>query len=206
MPVYGDTTTLNGLVAVLGGSFDPIHLGHLHIARQILCKSPLKEVLFVPSGKHNFKKDSIFLDYDSRYQLVHQAIETEPGFAISAADKKGSGYTAHLMQKLKCDNPAQDYVFIIGSDNLQTLPKWYDYAWLRENVVFIILPRPDFPIKDAYLDGIKAFILDIELSPISSTQIRNKIHQAESIHGLVPEKLEQTIYDLYRNKQKVTDE
>lgn len=197
MPGDCELSQLQNTKAVLGGSFDPIHLGHLHIARQILARSPIQELLFVPCGNHNFKKGSIFLDYDNRYELIRQAISNESGLTLSSADQEGSGYTAHLMQRLRAENPDQDYVFVIGSDILPTLHKWYDYDWLKNNQKFLILPRPTFEIKHRYLYGIKAYTLDIELSPISSTQIRARISRGESIHGLVPEKLEQRICELY---------
>lgn len=196
----GDLGILKGRTAVLGGCFDPIHLGHLHIAHEILRLSSIKEVLFIPNGKHNFKKDSIILDYDNRYELVRQAIEDQPGFAISDQDKAGTGYTAHLMQKLQAENPGQNYAFVIGSDNLAGLHKWYDFPWLRENLCFLILPRPGYEIKEAYLLGLQEVILNIELSPISSTEIRTRIARDESIQYLVPHKLEHIICELYRNK------
>ncbi len=191
---------LQNCTAVLGGSFDPIHLGHLHIARQILIKSPVSKVLFIPCNNHNFKKDRIYLDFASRFDLVSQAIASEPAFEISAADSEGSGYTAHLMQRLQAQNPRTNYVFVIGSDNLPGLANWFDFNWLQSNLRFLILPRPGFELQERYLHGIDAFILDIELSPISSTQIRERISRGESIHGLVPDKLERRIGELYRKK------
>ncbi len=193
-----DLSDLQHSIAILGGSFDPIHLGHLHLARQILKKSPIREVLFVPSGNHNFKKDSIYLSFANRYELVRQAIENEPGFSLSAADREGSGYTAHLMQRLKAENPNQNYVFVIGSDNLPSLHKWFDYLWLQSNLQFLVLPRPDFEIRDSYLDAIEAFVIDIEPCPISSTEIRNRLKRGDSIRGLVPEQLEPQISELFR--------
>lgn len=197
MSSFRNSALLQGCHAVLGGSFDPIHLGHLHIAKQILEKSPVEQVIFVPNGIHNFKKDQLRLDFDQRYALVQEAIKDEARFTISALDRDGSGYTADLMRSFQTAYPTQKYVFVIGSDNLQGLKAWFDYAWLRQYIGFLILPRPGFEINESDLAGLKACILDIELSPISATQIRNLISRGESIHGLVPKGLEKQINKLY---------
>ncbi len=192
-----DLAALHGCIAILGGSFDPIHLGHLHIARQILENSQIKQVIFVPNGRHNFKKDQLRLDFEQRYALVQEAIKDEPRFSISPLDKDGSGYTADLMRSFQSQNPLQKYVFVIGSDNLPGLKRWFDFAWLKDNTVFLVIPRPGLQIGEADLLGIQACILDIELSSVSATQIREKIKKGQSIQGLVSQGLEERIFRLY---------
>lgn len=188
---------LDGSTAVLGGSFDPIHNGHLHIARQILYWSRVAQVLFVPNGNHHFKKGLVRLSFSDRYNLVKSAIAPEERFAISAADRNGTGYTADLMKDLYRDNPDTSFVFVIGSDNLPTLSSWYNFPWLAKNVYFLVLPRPGFQIDLEIMQQIKASILPIELSPISSSDVRARIDQGESIAGLVPAELENSIIRLY---------
>ena len=188
---------LEGSTAVLGGSFDPIHNGHLHIARQILYWSRVAQVLFVPNGNHHFKKGLVRLSFSDRYTLVKSAIASEERFAISAADRNGTGYTADLMKALYRDNPDTSFVFVIGSDNLPTLSSWYNFPWLAKNVYFLVLPRPGFQIDLEIMQQIKASILPIELSPISSSDVRARIDQGESIAGLVPAELENSIIRLY---------
>jgi len=189
---------LDGVTAILGGSFDPIHNGHLHIARQILYWSRVAQVLFVPNGNHHFKKGLVRLSFSDRYNLVKSAIEGEERFAISTADRNGTGYTADLMRALYRDNPDTSYVFVIGSDNLPALPTWYNYPWLVKNAYFLVLPRPGFQIDMEVMHQIKASILPIELSPISSSDVRSRIDQGESITGLVPAELEPSIIRLYQ--------
>jgi len=189
---------LSGCTAVLGGSFDPIHLGHLHIAAQILRTSFVKEVLFVPSDRHNFKRDSLILDYNTRCRLVKAAIQNEPRFAFSDADQGSQGYSAELMQKLSSEHPGTPFVFVIGSDNLPGLKKWNNAEWLQANVKFLVLPRPGHEITENDLAGWKTVILPISLSPISATGIRQRIARGESIHNMVPEFLEAEIVQLYK--------
>lgn len=191
---------MQGVVAVLGGTFDPIHLGHLQIATEIIKQKAADSVLFVPSGHHHFKKNTIILPYAKRYSLVEKAIKNNPKFDISDADKEGSGYTADLMKKLFCLYPQVNFSFVIGSDNLPQLNKWYDYAYLAENLHFLIFPRPGYPLLPQVINQIKATILDISPCPVSATEIRQRISNGESIKGMVPEELEEEIVYLYQNK------
>ncbi|PKN72630.1 MAG: nicotinate (nicotinamide) nucleotide adenylyltransferase [Candidatus Cloacimonetes bacterium HGW-Cloacimonetes-3] len=190
---------MEGYTAVLGGSFDPIHLGHLHIATQALLLCRLTRVLFVPNGKHHFKADKVRLGYSDRYSLVERAIAHEPHFEVSDADQAGSGYTAHLMQKLSAQNTNTRFAFIIGSDNLPNLDKWFDFPWLAANLHFLVVPRPGYEIPTDILPSIKASLLPIELSPISSTEVKCCIDSGRSISGLVPPSLEEDIIRLYHN-------
>lgn len=192
---------LEGCTAVLGGSFDPIHAGHLHIAHQVLLLTKAACVLFVPSGNHHFKADKIRLNYTTRFRLVELAIASEPRFAISRADETGSGYTSHLMQKLFSENPYTRFIFIIGADNLAKLEKWHDFPWLAANLHFLILPRPGFSVQEIKLEGIIATELPIAMSAISSTEIRGRIDRGDSINGMVPETLEKEIVRLYNRQQ-----
>ena len=190
--------SLKGATAVLGGSFDPIHLGHLHLGGQILSRSPIEKVLFVPCGRHNFKKDSLHLDFNHRFNLVKEAIKGYPRFALGEEDRQGSGYSADLMKKLYRQNPATSFVFVLGSDNLPSLPRWHNYAWLKSSVPFLVLPRPGYPVAEEVLVALNAVVLDIEPSPVSATEIRERIWRGETIRGLVPQALESKITELYR--------
>ena len=193
-----DHRELEGRTAILGGSFDPVHNGHLHIARQVLYWSRISQVLFVPNGSHHFKKGMVRASFNDRFELVKRAIASEPRFAISDIDRSGSGYTADFMQELMRENPLERYAFIIGSDNLPTLRKWYNFKWLAQNVHFLLLPRPDFAIDLNLISNLKASILPIELNSVSSTQIRQRIDIGDSISGLVPTNLEEKIIALYK--------
>jgi nicotinate-nucleotide adenylyltransferase len=172
----------------------------LHIARQVLLHSSFARVLFIPNGNHHFKAGKVRLAFSDRFALVAKAIASEPRFSISAADESGSGYTAHLMQGLYAENPDTCYVFIIGSDNLSKLDKWFDFPWLAANLHFLVLPRPGFDIHTEMLPSLTVSMLPIELSPISSSDIRRRIDCGESIHGLVPENMEADIIRLYQPK------
>lgn len=204
MKLY-NLSDLEGCIAILGGSFDPIHAGHIHIAKQVLYWSRISSVVFVPNGKHHFKSDSVQLSYKQRYGLIKKAIEGEKGLAISTADEDGSGYTADFMQLLMEENPHTHYVFIIGSDNVAGLANWYNFTWLAANLHFLILPRPGYPIDMEIVKSIRATLLPIELSPISSTGIKQRISNGEDISSMVPPSVHKDIIRLYSKERKAKD-
>jgi nicotinate-nucleotide adenylyltransferase len=102
------------------------------------------------------------------------------------------------MQKLKRRYPDVDFSFVIGSDNLKELHLWYDYPYLAKELHFLILPRPGYALLPEVINQLKATVLNIELCPVSATEIRQRIKNRESIKGMVPEELEQEIIQLYR--------
>ncbi|MCK9557106.1 MAG: nicotinate (nicotinamide) nucleotide adenylyltransferase [Candidatus Cloacimonetes bacterium] len=206
-----DRDQLKGAYAILGGSFDPIHNGHLYLAKEVLSLSPVHKIILVPSFRHNFKGNNIILDYDNRLQLAQEAVDhfTPLNFAIHPAEdfrtpievwdaERGeSGYTSDLVKKLLSLYPDQSFAFIIGADNLIQLPEWHDFEWLKQNLHFIILPRPESTMPCDVLSQIKHTILDMRLCPISSSEIRARIAHGDSIHDLVPSQLEEKILKLY---------
>lgn len=205
------TDSLKGAWAILGGSFDPIHNGHLYLAKEVLSLSPVEKVILTPSYKHNFKGDKIIVDYDQRLELAKAAVEhfaplnfiVQPvedyrsPIEVWDAERGESGYTSDLIRKLKRENPQQPFAFIMGADNLEKLPEWHDFAWLKENLHFIVLPRAEASMPCDVLDIIEYTILDMPLCDISSSGIRDRIARKQSIAGLVAPTLEQRITELY---------
>ena len=192
-------STQNSLLAIIGGSFDPIHNGHLHIAGEILRLTSIEKVIFVPSGKHHFKKSQIHLNYNRRLELLSLACKANDRFEVWDIDSPAtSGYTADMFKQLYRDYPEQRFSFVLGSDNISQLPRWHDFEWLSQNVEFLIIPRPDATIPPEVLESIRYQVLDCELSPISSTEIRHNIKSHVPITGLVPPDLEQQIIASYQ--------
>jgi nicotinate-nucleotide adenylyltransferase len=188
-------------VAVLGGSFDPVHLGHLHIAGQVLELGAADEVWFIPSGRHRFKQDTIMLDFDARIGLIKRAITSEPRFKCLDIDKAGlgDGSTCEIMQRLKAAYPLHLFSFLIGMDNLSQLPSWFNFQWLKENVRFLVSIRPGYnpdPIITAQLKDFS--YLNCKPLNVSSTIIRQRLINGLSIQGLVPHQLLIEITRLYK--------
>lgn len=182
-------------LALLGGSFDPIHSGHLHVAREILASSLVPGVVFLPNAQHNFKRNRVVLDFPARFALVRDALE--PGMEAWDDDALGSGYTADLLERLYHKHPELSFFWVIGSDNLPGLPRWHDFRWLKENARFLIVRRPGYPLHPAILDQIEHCVLDCEPSSVSSTLVRQRIAEGKSLRGLVPPRLQCRIIRLY---------
>ncbi|MDD3144352.1 MAG: nicotinate (nicotinamide) nucleotide adenylyltransferase [Candidatus Cloacimonetes bacterium] len=181
--------------ALLGGSFDPVHNGHLHIAREILRSGSAESVVFLPNARHNFKRDSVLLDYERRRELV--AAVLEPGMEVWDDDAQGSGYTSDLLKRLYQKHPDRCFLWVIGSDNLAGLPRWHDFNWLKGQVRFLIIPRPGYPAAEAVLKRIRRKTLKITPSEVSSTLVRARIKTGESITDLVPQRIEERVKQLY---------
>lgn len=182
--------------ALLGGSFDPVHNGHLHVARQILRAGIVRSVVFLPNARHNFKRGQVALDFSNRFELVEAALEE--GMEVWDDDSRGSGYTSDLMRRLHQKYPGRTFFWVIGSDNLAHLGQWHDFSWLRMNVRFLVIPRPGYPLEERILKRIRRKTLRIEPSPISSTLVRKRIAGGEPITGLVPARIERRVIELYR--------
>lgn len=182
------------LTALIGGSFDPIHNGHLHLARELLKDPSIQELAFVPVGRHHFKRDQMILSYAQRLGLISHVLE--PGMQLWEDDAQGSGYTADLIRKLQLKYPKKSFAFVIGSDNLTQLPLWRDYEWLRQNLLFIVVARPGY---QGNLPEPSPRCLFPALNPpdISSSQIRSLLAKGSSIAGMVPQVIEEELIRLY---------
>ncbi len=188
-------------VAILGGSFDPVHLGHLHIASQVLQMGAAQEVWFIPSGNHRFKQSIILLDFDTRISLIQRAIASEPRFKCLEIDKAGigDGTTYDIMQRLKSTYPKHNFSFLIGMDNLSQLPQWFNFNWLKDNVRFMISIRPGYSPDPSITAQLKDFgYLNCKPMDISSTNIRARLSSGQGIQGMVPPTLLIEITKLYK--------
>ena len=189
-------------IGLLGGSFNPIHLGHLQIAENVLGKTDLQEIWFVPSGNHPLKNRSDFLDVQQRMSLIQKAIEDFPDYKLCTLDAENDkpSYTSELIKKIKKLYPQNQFYFIAGYDIVAELPLWNEYKWLLENIEFIIINRPNID-KSAwenlsYLHKLK--FIEMPPNSVSSSLIRERINQKKSIQGLVPEKIIKEVETFYK--------
>jgi nicotinate-nucleotide adenylyltransferase len=177
-------------LGILGGTFNPVHNGHLAIAKAVYKSLELDRVYLVPAFNPPHKGDEKIIDYEERFKLLELATESYPYLKVSRLDHTpGSvSYTKHLIERLKEKYPAASFYFIIGADNIPQISRWYDYKWLLDNVTFVAVPRGDFEIVDYWnLDYIeKIQSVDMESVDISSRMIRQKLARGEDISGLVP--------------------
>jgi nicotinate-nucleotide adenylyltransferase len=186
-------------IGILGGSFNPIHNGHLEIAKRILLSKAVENIWFLPSADHPFKKSTICLAFELRLQLVKKAITDMPCCFAFDYDRQGDepSFTALLLKKLALRFPDDEFHFIIGHDILPELERWFNYLWLRDNAHFIIINRPgDYDLNTASVLKNKQFI-EMQPQHVSSTQIRKQLAEGKNISGLVPAQIEPDIIKLY---------
>ena len=189
-------------IGLLGGSFNPIHQGHLKIAATAAEQLKLAEIWFVPTAYHPLKNRSQLLAFEKRIELISMAIEPFTNFKLSLldADNSSRNYTYDLFKKIKNDNPTLEPVFIIGSDILAEITQWYKYTWLLQNVTFAVVGRPGQMIGPQNTKTQFNSLINISMEPIavSSTEIREKIKKDQPISGLVPAAIEAAVYKYYK--------
>lgn len=198
-------------IGLLGGTFNPIHYGHLIIAEQIRELCGFDKILFIPSGMPPHKDVTQVTGAQHRLTMVKLAVESNPNFLVSTmeADRKGYTYTIDTLRELRSNyNIETRFYFIIGADNVPELVTWKDFKTVFGMCEFIATYRPGYDTKSTSLliDQLeKDYLAKITLVPmllidISSTDIRKRVVEGRSIKYLVPEKVEEYIYknNLYR--------
>lgn len=196
-------------VGIMGGTFNPIHYGHLTIAKHAYEKLSLDEIIFIPSGTSYMKTN--VLDSEKRYSMTSIAIEGIPYFSISDIETSNSGnsYSYKTILKLKEKNPTTDFFFIIGADSLVSMKKWKNPDIIFSETEIIVACRNSNTLSEInetiseYRKDFKANItvLSMPTIDISSSEIREKVKNNLSIKDLVPPDVEKYIDDnnLYRS-------
>ena len=190
-------------IGVLGGTFDPIHMGHLIIAEEIRGQLDLTEVLFVPAGEPWLKMNNSISPAEHRVQMVRLAIADESFFKLSTIEieRAGPSYTIDTITQLKGQIEAEDKLFfILGWDNLMQLPQWSEPSRLVQMCNLVAVPRvgyapPDLNTLEAAIPGLSqcVILLGTPQIEISSSEIRSRVTRGLSIHHLVPEPVERYI-------------
>ena len=190
-------------IGVLGGTFDPIHMGHLIIAEEIRGQLDLTEVLFVPAGEPWLKMNNSISPAEHRVQMVRLAIADESFFKLSTIEieRAGPSYTIDTITQLKGQIGAEDKLFfILGWDNLMQLPQWSEPSRLVQMCNLVAVPRvgyapPDLNTLESAIPGLSqsVILLGTPQIEISSSEIRSRVTRGLSIHHLVPEPVERYI-------------
>ncbi|RQD70613.1 MAG: nicotinate-nucleotide adenylyltransferase [Tindallia sp. MSAO_Bac2] len=199
---------------ILGGTFDPVHTGHLFIAQTALDEVNLDQVIFVPSGHPPHKTDHKITDASHRLQMVREAIGTNPLFSCSTLETDNSrvGYTYNLLKTMTDQHPEVEFYFIMGADSFMEIKTWYRYDELLTMAGFIVMKRKGYNSNEldhqteSFIEShqTRIIILDSPKLDISSSDIRDRRQRGKSIKYLVPEKVESYINqnNLYRDEQE----
>lgn len=183
-------------IGIMGGTFDPIHNGHLIISEYIRDYLNLDQVIFIPAGQPPHKNNSLVLSSLHRFNMTNLAIADNPSFKISDIEikSKETSYTFDTIKRLKEADDTSEYYFIIGADSLFNLEQWYKFSALTKSVKFALWERTGYYREDI-LDRInhlkKTYNTNITyvegpIIEISSSQIRNRIKSNRSIKYFVP--------------------
>ena len=182
-------------IGLFGGSFDPIHVGHLNIARQACARLGVDQVVFAPAGQPPHKLDQVLTDPEHRLEMVRLAVAEEACFTISRIDldRPGPCYSVDTVRLLQEQWGAAVRIhFLIGADSLADLPTWYQPRRLLELCQVVAVGRPGYGVDLAALKrrfpGAPPVVLLDHVPPIdvSSTEIRRRVAEGRSIEGLVP--------------------
>lgn len=173
-------------VGIMGGTFNPIHLGHIRLAQAAYEQFCLDKVLFIPSGDPPHKKSQSIADGFHRMKMVELAIKEYPYFELSniEIDREGYSYTSETLRELRRQNPKEEYYFILGADSLFHMEDWKKVSEIFEQCVILAANRDDIPPEEFYgkIDFLKnKFHGDIRplhtpMMHISSTQIREALN------------------------------
>ncbi len=185
-------------LGILGGTFDPIHLGHLVIAQEAAVTLALDRVLFLPAGRQPLKQGQAITPSPARVAMIEAAIGDNPTFMLSRADLNppGLSYTVDTLDRLRAEwGSTAQFWFIIGEDALANLLAWRDPAGILARTRLAVAPRPGvivpWPTLDLALPQLRATLDTIPIPPlaVSATDLRARIAAGRPIRYLVPDRV-----------------
>jgi nicotinate-nucleotide adenylyltransferase len=182
-------------IGIMGGTFDPIHHGHLILARDAVEQLQLDELLFIPAAISPHKVGRQPAAAELRVEMLRAAIRDEPRFCLDTLEieRPAPSYTVDTIEALKRREPDAQFVYLIGEDNVAQLPTWHRFSELSQMVQFVVLDRSGLRAEHRYP-------VVRQLIDISATDIRNRVARGASIRYLVPPAVELLIRErqLYR--------
>jgi len=178
-------------IGFLGGSFDPVHFGHLLAAQDAYEQHKLDRLILVPAAQAPLKPNDVLSSAVDRLAMMRASVEWDKRFEISDFELKRGGvsYTIDSARHFRALYPKDDLYWIIGGDQLPKLHLWKDIAELASLVEFIFLERPGYPVKSAQMiPGLRLHRCDGHLLAISSTELRERVHHDLSLDYFIPHK------------------
>ena len=198
-------------IGLFGGSFDPVHRGHLALARRALEAVPLDRVLFIPAADSPFKRGRMKAGAEDRAEMLRLALEGEPRFQLSRADldRGGVSYSIDLVRGMRQAFPDAELCFLVGADSLAGLHHWHRAGELVRLCRFVSFGRTGTRIDPATLGfspEINArlaadFVPDFD-EPVSSTEVRERLARGEDVANLLPPAVAEYAlrHGLYKNE------
>ncbi len=202
-------------VGIYGGTFNPIHLGHLLIAEIVKEALQLAEIRFIPAFIAPHKQDQKPLDSKHRVEMIRLAIGGNPAFKVDQCEleRGGTSYTVDTLESLTRDNPSAEFIFLMGADSLAEFHTWRNPQRICElSFVAVVArggqPQPDMTVLQKWLpadqqNAVANHLVSVPQMELSSTEIRRRITQNQTIRYQVPAAVEAYIrqWELYRQPQ-----
>ncbi|GAB3111835.1 nicotinate-nucleotide adenylyltransferase [Janibacter alkaliphilus] len=192
-------------MGVMGGTFDPIHHGHLVAASEVGARLQLDEVVFVPTGQPWQKVEKRVSPAEHRYLMTVVATASNPRFTVSRVDidRDGPTYTIDTLRDLRRQRPDAELFFITGADALAQIVSWKDVDELWELAHFIGVTRPGYTLSESGLPHDEVTLQEVPAMAISSTDCRQRVADGEPVWYLVPDGVVQYInkYALYTEEE-----
>jgi len=199
-------------LGLLGGTFDPIHLGHLILAERCREECRLDQVWFLPAGNPPHKQNEAISPGNQRAEMVELAIAGHPQFSVNRMElsRTGRSFTVDTLREVQAQDSTRELFFLIGADSLADLPMWRDPAGIAELATIVAVNRGDRPLPD--LDALRSRLGDAVMQRIqivtmpgidlSATDIRDRVREGKSIRFMTPRPCEIYIeqHGLYRNQ------
>ncbi len=197
-------------IAFFGGTFDPIHLGHVNLAKAAVKECALDRLIFVPNYISPFKQGQSVTSGVARSEMIQSVLTTDPKFALSTyeLERTGPSYTYDTLRHFRDTCPAAEVHFVIGFDSVLTIDTWYHGEDILREYPLITALRPGVSAKEGFRQiewyreqyGSRIEVLSIEPFDASSTEIRLMVQRGEHISDLVPPSVEKYIeeHELYR--------
>jgi nicotinate-nucleotide adenylyltransferase len=198
-------------VGIFGGTFDPVHLGHLILAEQSREQARLDEVWFVPAPRPPQKEGQAITRFEQRVEMLALALAGQPAFRIDEVEKERTGpsYTADTLAELARRHPQHDFCLLIGGDALHDLPTWRQPQRIVELATLVVSARPGYPVLEADElcrrlglgpGGVRMAVVETSLIEIGSRHLRRRVAAGRSIRYEVPRAVEVYIQEkrLYR--------
>lgn len=192
-------------VGVFGGTFDPIHVGHLAAAEEARLTLGLETVLFVPAARPPHKPDGPQASAADRLAMVRLAVADNPGFACSDIEflRAGPSYTVDTLRALAAELPGRELFYLLGSDSLPEIPTWHEPEALCRLATFAVLLRPGWPRAqlEAWLslqpDPLRprAVIVEVPGLDVASRDIRRRLRAGQPARYLLPESVRRFVQE-----------
>jgi len=197
-------------IGIFGGTFDPVHVGHLILAEQAREQARLDQVWFVPAPRPPQKRDQAVSAFEQRFDMLQLAVVGQPAFRVDAIekDRPGPSFTVDTIAALKEKHPDHEFLLLIGGDTLADLEHWYQPARLAGLAPLVVMARPGVPLlsTDELRQRLGADVpvrldvIDVPLIEIASRDLRQRVAAGRSIRYFVPRAVETYIGErhLYR--------